>query len=78
MEENRIALVGIVVEDDKSVEKMNQILHEYGKYIIGRMGVPYRERGINVISIIVDAPNATISAMSGKLGMLPDVSTKTV
>lgn len=78
MEENRIALVGIVVEDDKSVEKMNQILHEYGRYIIGRMGVPYRERGINVISIIVDAPNATISAMSGKLGMLPDVSTKTV
>ena len=66
------------MEDDKSVEKMNQILHEYGKYIIGRMGVPYRERGINVISIIVDAPNATISAMSGKLGMLPDVSTKTV
>lgn len=78
MEENRIALVGIIVEDAESVTKMNQILHEYGKYIVGRMGVPYRERGVNVISIIVDAPNATISAMSGKLGMLPNVSTKTV
>lgn len=78
MEENRIALVGIIVEDSESVTKMNQILHEYGKYIVGRMGVPYRERGVNVISIIVDAPNATISAMSGKLGMLPNVSTKTV
>ena len=78
MEENRIALVGIIVEDSESVTKMNQILHVYGKYIVGRMGVPYRERGVNVISIIVDAPNATISAMSGKLGMLPNVSTKTV
>ena len=78
MEENRIALVGIIVEDSESVTKMNQILHEYGKYIVGRMGVPYRERGVNVISIIVDASNATISAMSGKLGMLPNVSTKTV
>lgn len=78
MDENRIALVGIIVEDAESVTKMNQILHEYGKYIVGRMGIPYRERGVNVISIIVDAPNATISAMSGKLGMLPNVSTKTV
>ena len=78
MDENRIALVGIIVEDAESVTKMNQILHEYGKYIVGRMGIPYRERGVNVISVIVDAPNATISAMSGKLGMLPNVSTKTV
>ena len=78
MEENRIALVGIIVENPDAVEKMNQILHEYGNYIVGRMGVPYREKGISVISIIMDAPNATISAMSGKLGMLPNVSTKTV
>ncbi len=78
MDENRIALVGIIVEDPEAVEKMNQTLHEYGKYIVGRMGVPYHQRGISVISVIMDAPNAIISAMSGKLGMLPNVSTKTV
>ena len=76
--ETRIALIGIIVENPESIEALNHLLHEYGKYIVGRMGVPYRERGVNVISIIVDAPNATISAMSGKLGMLPNVSTKTV
>lgn len=76
--ETRIALIGIIVENNESVEKMNGILHEYGEYIVGRMGVPYREKGVSVISIIIDAPNATISALSGKLGMLPHVSAKTV
>ncbi len=76
--ENRVALIGIIVSDRSSSDKMNAILHEYGDFIIGRMGVPYKKRGINVISVVVDAPADVISALSGKLGALPDVSTKTV
>ena len=76
--ENRIALIGIIVENKDSVENINAILHEYGEYMIGRMGIPYPKRNISVISIIVDAPNDVISALSGKLGMLPHVNTKTV
>ncbi|MGI6154231.1 MAG: TM1266 family iron-only hydrogenase system putative regulator [Christensenellaceae bacterium] len=74
--ETRVAIIGIIVEDGDSVEKLNGILHDYGKYIIGRMGLPYREKGINIISIAVDAPQDIISALSGKLGRLPGVSTK--
>ena len=70
-EETRIALVGIIVEDMEQTEKINQILHIYGSYIIGRMGVPYRQRMVSIISIVLDAPNSVISALSGKLGMLP-------
>ncbi len=76
--ETRIALVGIIVEDMEQSEKINQILHEYGRYIIGRMGIPYRQRNVSIISIVLDAPNPIISALSGKLGMLPGVQTKTV
>ena len=76
--ENRVALIGIIVSDRASAAKMNAILHEYGDYIIGRMGVPYKKRGISVISIALDAPADIISALSGKLGALPNVSTKTV
>ncbi|MFL0246838.1 TM1266 family iron-only hydrogenase system putative regulator [Candidatus Clostridium stratigraminis] len=76
--ETRVAIIGIIVENAGSVEKLNYILHEYSDYIIGRMGIPYRKRHIQVISIIMDAPNDVISALSGKLGMLPNVSTKTV
>ncbi len=76
--ESRIAVVGIIIECPDSVEKLNSILHEYGDYIIGRMGIPYRERNISIISIVMDAPNDVISALSGKIGMLPNVSTKTV
>ncbi len=76
--ETRIALIGIIVENRDAVEKLNAILHEYGEYIIGRMGVPYHKRQISVISIVLDAPNDVVSALSGKLGMLPHVSTKTV
>lgn len=75
--ETRVAVVGIIVEDEDSVQKLNAVLHEYGSYIIGRMGVPYRARGINVISIAVDAPTDVISAMTGKIGNLSGVSTKT-
>lgn len=76
--ETRIALIGIIVENSDSAEKINTLLHEYGQYIVGRMGIPYRQRGVSVISVIMDAPNAVISALSGKLGMLPHVSAKTV
>lgn len=76
--ETRIALIGIIVEDKGSVEKLNSILSEYGKYIIGRMGIPHQKREISIISVVVDAPNNIISALSGKLGMLPNVNIKTV
>ena len=76
--ENRISLIGIIVQDTDSAEKINQLLHEYGEYIVGRMGLPYRCRGVNIISVILDAPNPVISTLSGKLGMLPGVNTKTV
>ena len=74
---NRIAVIGIIVEEPQEIEKLNQLLHEYGSYIIGRMGIPYRERKIHVISIAMDAPQDTISALSGKIGRLKGVSTKT-
>ena len=76
--ENRVALIGIIVSDRAAAEKINAILHEYGEYIIGRMGVPYQKRSISIISIALDAPADIISALSGKLGALPNVSTKTV
>lgn len=75
--ETRIALLGIIVESQESVEQLNHLLSEYGKYIFGRMGVPHREKNVNVISVAMDAPNDIISALSGKLGMLPGISTKT-
>lgn len=74
--ETRVAIIGIIVEDSGSVEKLNRILHDYAEYIIGRMGLPYRQKGINIISIAIDAPQDIISALSGKLGKLPGVSTK--
>lgn len=64
---NRIAVIGIIVEEPQEVEKLNQLLHEYGSYIIGRMGIPYRERKIHVISIAMDAPQDTINALTGKI-----------
>ena len=73
----RVAVMSIIVENPDSVEVLNGILHENGKYIIGRMGIPYRERGINIISIALDAPQDAISSMSGKIGNLPGVSVKT-
>ena len=76
--ETKVALIGIIVEVAASVERMNRILHEYAPYILGRMGVPHRERGISIISIVIEAPADCISALSGKLGMLPGISTKTV
>ena len=73
----RVAVMSIIVENGESVEKLNSILHEAGQYIIGRMGIPYRKRNINIISIALDAPQDTISALSGKIGNLYGVSVKT-
>ena len=74
--ENRIALISIIVEDAESVEKINYILHGYAEYIIGRMGIPYREAGVNLIAVAIDAPIDTINTLTGKLGRLSGVSAK--
>ena len=75
--QSRVAVIGIIVENEDSVEQMNRLFHEYGPYIIGRMGLPYRERGVNIICLAVDAPQDIISALSGKIGRLSGVSAKT-
>lgn len=75
--ETRVAVMGIIVEDTTSVEELNALLHQYGKFIIGRMGLPYREKNINIVSIAIDAPQDEISALSGKIGKLRGVSVKT-
>ena len=76
--DTRIALIGIIVENPESVTALNQLLHEYGNYIIGRMGIPYREKKVNIISVAIDAPQDVISALSGKIGRLPGIGVKTV
>lgn len=76
--DSRIALIGIIVENTSMVDPINQLLHEYGEYIIGRMGIPYKTKKLNVISIVIDADNNIISSLSGKLGMLEGISVKTV
>ena len=68
--ETRVAVMGIVVENTNSIEVLNALLHEYGSYIIGRMGIPYREKNINIISIAIDAPQDTISTLAGRIGKL--------
>ncbi|ABW18478.1 TM1266 family iron-only hydrogenase system putative regulator [Alkaliphilus oremlandii] len=75
--EKRIGVVGIVVEDIEISPKVNAILHDYADIIVGRMGIPYRDKGISIISIIVDGSMDTISAMTGKLGKLTGISVKT-
>ncbi len=73
----RVALMSIIVEKKESVNALNSLLHEYGEYIIGRMGIPYHKRGINIISIAMDAPEDVINALSGKVGKLAGISVKT-
>jgi len=75
-EESLIAVIGIIIEDRKAATAVNEILHQYGPYIIGRMGLPYREKDLNIISVVLDAPSDVISAMSGRLGRLSGVSSK--
>ena len=76
--ETRVALLGIVVENTDEVERLNRILHEYAEYIIGRMGIPYSRKQMNIISIVLDAPEERISALAGKRGMLRGVSSKVI
>lgn len=80
MEENhmekRIAVIGIIVENTESIEKLNSLLHEFGSYIIGRMGLPYKERNLNIVSIAVDAPQDVISELAGKIGKISGISVK--
>ena len=78
MEENRVAQLGIIVQEPESAEALNALLHQYKDYIIGRMGLPYRARHISIISIVLAAPGDIISSLSGKVGLLPGVSCKTL
>ena len=73
---NRVALIGFVVEQSDAAEPLNTLLHQYKDYIVGRMGIPYRERGIHLISIVIDAPADMISALTGKAGMIPGITAK--
>ena len=76
--ETRVAIIGIIVEQSESVSPLNELLHEYGSHIIGRMGIPHRDKNISIISVVLDAPQDIISALSGKIGRLKGVSSKTV
>ncbi|MGI5953001.1 TM1266 family iron-only hydrogenase system putative regulator [uncultured Oscillibacter sp.] len=78
MEQNRVAVMAIIVREGDSVAALNALLHAYGDFIIGRMGVPYRSRGVSLISIAMDAPGSVISALSGKIGRLEGITVKTV
>lgn len=75
--ETRVAVLAIIVENTESVEELNKTLHEYGKFIIGRMGLPYREKGIHIVSVAIDAPQDKISALAGKVGKIDGISVKT-
>ena len=76
-QESRIAVMAIILENRESVDTLNHLLHEYGDYIVGRMGLPYENKGVNIVSIALDAPNDTISALAGKIGNIPEISVKT-
>ncbi len=76
--ETRVALLGIIVENTDEIERLNRILHGYAEYIIGRMGIPYSRKQMNIISIVMDAPEEQISALAGKIGMLRGISSKVI
>ena len=76
MEETKIAILAIIVRDFDAVEKVHALLHEYRNYVVGRMGIPYRERNISVLSVVLDAPQEALSGLSGKLGMTAGVTAK--
>lgn len=76
--ETRIALIGIIISDTEAAARVNALLHTYGEHIIGRMGLPYRPKNVNIISVVLDAPNDIISSLSGKLGQINGISIKTV
>ena len=73
---NRVAVISIIVEDDNAAAELNALLHQYGQYIIGRMGIPYRSRGVNIICVAIDAPNDSINALTGALGRIKGINAK--
>lgn len=75
--ETRVAVMGIIVENKETIDSLNHILHTYADFIVGRMGIPYREKGINIISVVIDAPTDEINALSGKIGKLDGITVKT-
>ncbi len=77
MENTRVAVIGIIVKEKDNIETLNKLLSEYGQYIIGRMGVPYHKKNVSIISIAIDAPEDIINTLSGKIGRLDGISTKT-
>lgn len=76
--ETKIALIGIMVEEPEAAGAVNSLLHEYSNHIVGRMGIPYSKKGVNIISVVMDAPENVISALSGKLGRIFGISVKTM
>lgn len=76
--QSRIAVIGIIIENREKADQVNGLLHQYGEYIIGRMGIPYKEKQVNIISVVLDAPADIISALAGKLGRIPDVRSKAI
>lgn len=76
--ENRVSVISIIIEDEHAVASVNALLHEFRKYVVGRMGIPYQKRGVSIISLVIDAPGDVTSSLSGKLGMQHGVTTKTV
>ena len=76
--ENKVVVVSIIVRDEQAAAVVNDLLHEYRQYIVGRMGIPYRQRNVSIISVVMDAPGDVTSALSGKLGMQPGVTAKTL
>ena len=76
MENTRIAVLSIIVEDSESTAKLKEMIHDYAEYVVGRMGIPYREKNISIISLVIDAPQTKISELSGKIGRLSGVTAK--
>ena len=76
--DNRVSVISIIIKEEESVTAIHELLHEFREYIVGRMGIPYRDRGVSIISVVLDAPGDVTSALSGKLGMQPGVTAKTL
>lgn len=75
---SRVSVVSIIIKDEEAAREVNELLHEFRQYVVGRMGIPYREKGVSIISVVIDAPGDVTSSLSGKLGMLDGVSAKTL
>lgn len=76
--DNRVSVISIIIKDEEAAVTVNELLHEFRNYIVGRMGIPYRQREVSIISVVLDAPGDVTSSLSGKLGMLKGVSAKTL